>query len=145
MHIILQFVIRNQNRCESLKWLDVQNTPVSDITSLKSCQQLEFLLLSDTNVTDISPLAQCRSLSRLHLQRTAVSDVSTIYMRCPNLREVHIDDTPITNPEVGEGVQIIGVPANHATFFQENQNQNLHDNDENIQNQNTNDNVNLNN
>ncbi len=52
-------------KLKHLKYLEVHNTPVSDLSPLAGCTELLDLNVSSTRVTDLSPLDEITSLERL--------------------------------------------------------------------------------
>ncbi len=51
--------------CPKLEYLEINTTPVSDISCLKGLTGLHHLNIANTKVTDISPLFECAELERL--------------------------------------------------------------------------------
>ena len=63
---------------DTLKWLELSNTKVTDISPLANLTNLKLLILRETNVSDISPLADLTKLIALYLWETGVSDISPL-------------------------------------------------------------------
>ncbi|KAL0217150.1 hypothetical protein RCL1_007633 [Eukaryota sp. TZLM3-RCL] len=59
----------------SLQFLSLSNTLISDLSQLSSLKALEFLSLSNNNITDISPLSSLRNLTTLYLRKTKISNL----------------------------------------------------------------------
>jgi len=81
---------------ENLTYLDLANTPVSDISFIATCVNLSRLNLSDTHVSDISPLATCVNLALLAIINTPVLYISPL-ATCMNLLCLRLDSTLVTN------------------------------------------------
>jgi len=76
---------------ESVRWVSLHNTQVSDPSPLAELKSLELLYLADTQVSDLSPLAELKNLTELYLNNTNVSNdqVEKLRQALPNCEIVH--------------------------------------------------------
>ncbi len=86
---------------KSLEHLWLHNTQVSDLSPLAELKNLETLYLYNTPVSDLSPLAELKSLERLQLRNTPVSDLSPL-VELKNLVLLSFDNTPVSDEQVQE-------------------------------------------
>ncbi|WP_437203690.1 leucine-rich repeat domain-containing protein [Planctomicrobium sp. SH664] len=73
----------------SLVSLDIQGTPVTDLSPLRSLKSLERLNLAGSAVTDLTPLAELR-LSRLIFSPDRITHGIDAIRSMPSLREIDI-------------------------------------------------------
>ncbi|MFK3650379.1 NACHT domain-containing protein [Lysobacter enzymogenes] len=80
----------------SLRALSLARTQFSDCSLLKSLQSLWWLALDSTNVSDASELIEIRSLKNLNLMDTQLSDLSFL-SRAQGIEELLLDNTLVTD------------------------------------------------
>ncbi len=77
--------------CTSLKWVELRNLPVTDLSFLAEEPGLEHLELYDLyELTDISALSSLKSLKELHMERCGKLWDYTPIGSCMNLRQVFL-------------------------------------------------------
>ena len=71
---------------ENIRWLNLRDTQVSDLTPLAEADNLPWLCLENTQVSDIAPLAELDNLQWLWLGGARVSDeqVQALQQALPN-------------------------------------------------------------
>ena len=79
-----------------LDYLGLQNTSVSDISSLEGLTELRGLTIGHSPISDISSLAGLTQLRELRLDHTSVSDVSPL-VGLTELRGLTIGHSPISD------------------------------------------------
>lgn len=85
--------LRNANK---LKVLRANSTFIEDISALKYCITLEELEIGNTNVSDLSVLASLRNLKKLNASNTMVTRLTQL-KNCPNLTSVNLGGAKISN------------------------------------------------
>lgn len=93
--------------------LNLTNSNIHDITSLRALKHLKTLHLRYTDVKDISALAHLEQLRELHLGGTSVSDLSSLKtlknLRYLGLRYTYITDiSPLLKLKKLELVDLVG-------------------------------------
>lgn len=85
--------LRNANK---LKVLRANSTFIEDISALKYCITLEELEIANTNISDLSVLASLRNLKKLDASNTMVSRLTQL-KNCPNLTSINLGGSKILN------------------------------------------------
>lgn len=85
--------LRNANK---LKVLNANSTFIEDISALKYCITLEELEIGNTNVSDLSVLASLRNLKKLNASNTMVTRLTQLN-NCPVLTSINLGGSKITN------------------------------------------------
>lgn len=85
--------LRNANK---LKVLRANSTFIEDISALKYCITLEELEIANTNISDLSVLASLRNLKKLDASNTMVSRLTQL-KNCPNLTSINLGGSKISN------------------------------------------------
>ena len=87
----------------ALKWLDLRDTQVADITPLAGLTGLRGLGLHNTEVADITPLAALTALKWLYLTSTQVADIAPL-AGLEELENLRFDGIPAcaTDPKLAE-------------------------------------------
>jgi hypothetical protein len=65
-------------RLTALRWLDLDNTQIADLTPLSGLTGLTGLMLNGTGVTDLTPLSGLTRLTRLRMSETGVTDLTPL-------------------------------------------------------------------
>jgi len=81
---------------ERVRWVNLGDSQVSDISPLAKLKNLKDLSLGRTRVSDLSPLAKLKSLEELHLHDTHVSDLSPL-TELKNLESLALSDTQVSD------------------------------------------------
>ncbi len=81
---------------ESLRYLDLRRTGVSDVGPLAALTNLQWLDLTVTGVSDVGPLAALTNLRRLDLDGTGVSDVGPL-AALTKLQRLFLDGTGVSD------------------------------------------------
>jgi Leucine-rich repeat (LRR) protein len=76
--------------------LDLNDTPVQDISDLAHCTNLEALALQDTRVATLEPLCYCKELKILSINGTEVKDLSPIG-ELTHLRDLFVGKTRVSD------------------------------------------------
>ena len=82
--ILTDTAVRSANcvrKFKEVSWLELDGTPVEDISPLADMPKLEFLNLERTNVEDITPLARLPSLRAVLLSDTPISSEAVDALR----------------------------------------------------------------
>jgi len=86
---------------KNLKILTLNNTQVSDLSPLAEVKYLKILTLNNTQVSDLSPLAEVKNLEWLNLRNTQVSDLSPL-AELKNLEELDLSNTQVSDEQAQE-------------------------------------------
>jgi internalin A len=86
----------NEMSKNSLEYLDISMTLVSDLTPLKQFNNLKHLVARKTPVYDINPLSELYYLRFLHLEGTQINDISPL-RNMEFLRFLDISGTYVTD------------------------------------------------
>jgi Leucine-rich repeat (LRR) protein len=78
---------------EALKWLIIDDTPVSDISPLSRCKSLETVSCCRTRITDIAPLAHLEGLTELAIDDNPVEIIDPL-KSCMALRTLSLNGVP---------------------------------------------------
>ncbi len=78
-----------------VRWVDLRNTQVSELSPLAELKSLGHLWLQYTPVSDLSPLAELKSLEHLWLHNTQVSDLSPL-AELKNLETLGLSNTQVS-------------------------------------------------
>jgi Leucine-rich repeat (LRR) protein len=78
-----------------LKYLDIGNTNISDISALRNVTTLKLLYIYNTDIPDISPLANHPSLKTLYINNHITNMVYMPHLTCLYMSGVKNTGTPI--------------------------------------------------
>ncbi len=82
-----------------VKYIELNNNYISDITPLKYCKSIQGLELSNNNIIDISSLKNLRELEYLFLRGNKISDISALF-ELTNLTQLDLTSNPIENKQI---------------------------------------------
>ena len=103
----------------NLEILDLDRTPVENITSLAELNCLEALYLNETLVHDVSPLAGLMNLQTLSLNKTGVRDVQAL-ANLSRLTSLYLNETAVNDVSPLAGLSnlkilgLAGTPINNV-------------------------------
>lgn len=102
--------IKGVEGMDSLIYLDIQDSRVSDLTPIANLIKLEVLDIQSTPVSNLTPLTNLLNLQKISLVSTNVSDVSPILNK--PLTKLYLYGTQVTD---FSGLNASGIPYNTTT------------------------------
>ena len=81
-------------RLTQLTYLDLSDSLVSDVSSLRDCTNLTHVYLNDTQVSDLSVFAGLTKVTHLFLRETQISNISVL-ANCKELTHLNLERTLI--------------------------------------------------
>jgi Leucine-rich repeat (LRR) protein len=80
--------------CANLRWVELFNNQIADLSPLSNLHQIESLNLRDNAINDLSPLKSLPNLKRLELDKNAIKDITPL-QRLTDLEWLRLDQNKI--------------------------------------------------